>query len=226
MVDFNLLSACRLFSCLDMAVLHRVAKEAKAVHIAPDEVLFSRGDEADAAYIVTRGAMAIEVMSVDGRALRLATLHRGELFGELALVDGGTRTADARSQETTELIRLEKADFQRLAQEEAGFAHALTVSVVNRLRATNNHVESVVWQTIRSRLAALLLSLAGDGDQIKITQFELADRLSVTREKVNTRLSELQKAGAIETGRGSILVKDASVLALIAGLGGESKPTG
>lgn len=201
-----------MFSTLGDDALERIAQRITVVHLTAGQTLFSRGDEPDAAFLVVEGEIIVEVFSSGGRALRLAALGRGELFGELAALDGGHRTADARSGSACTLYRIAQAALLELATTQAAFSHALTLSVIARLRSTNHHIETVVWETIRSRLASLLLELCVDESYVKITQFALAEELSVTREKVNIRLQEFQKAGALKTGRGHVEILDRNIL--------------
>ena len=85
--------------------------------------------------------------------------------------------------------------------------------LVARLRSTNNQVESLVTLTLLQRTAKLLLQISEKtGPEVKTTQTELADRLFATREKVNSKLKELERMGAIKTGHGMILIKDISRL--------------
>lgn len=212
MVEIQKLKSNETFATLDDETVAWVAQQASVVELSEGQTLFSRGDTPDAAFLLMHGSILVEVYSSEGRALRLAGLQPGELFGELAVLDGGSRTADARAKVDSTLYRFSRPVFQQLSKHQAAFSHALTLSVIGRLRATNEHVETVVWRTIRSRLASLLLALSNTQDEVAITQFELADELSVTREKVNVRLREFHRAGMIETGRGHIRIVDRQAL--------------
>lgn len=216
----DLLHKSHFFESLSEASLEEIAQVARLLEVDRDGLLFLRGDDADAAYLIITGYIAIEVLSPVGRSTRVATLGAGALFGELALLDGGQRTADARALEACSLMRLPKSIILHLFETQSDFALAIVSDVVSKLRRTNTQVESIFVSPLIARLADWLLGVAENGpDQgssIFITQSELAERLLASREKVNICLQKLKRDDVIIISRAKIEIVDFNVLRRIA----------
>src|SRR5436190_7199059 len=100
-----------MFADLGADELQRIAGLCHTQQMASGEVLFMKGDAGDALFGVRRGQIKIETGAADGTRLTLNFLGPGDLFGEVAVLDGQTRTADATAAEATELFVLRRADF-------------------------------------------------------------------------------------------------------------------
>lgn len=217
------LRASRFFSTLGDAALTGLEATARRIEMETGRLLFTRGDVADAFYIILSGVVAIEMLSPEGRVMRVATLEAGSIFGELAVLDGGMRTADARIHENAAVIRLPAGVIADLLRNEPEFAATVIRDLVAKLRATNDQVESIASMPLRLRLARMLINLGVDQDGrsriIEMTQSELAERLIATREKVNMHLHTLQRAGAVALSRGKIEIRDLAVLQELGDIG-------
>lgn len=212
----DILAASRLFGCLPAEEIDALAAGAKVVALDKDRVLFSRGDQADSAYVVLAGEISIEIISSEGRIAQFAALGPGSVFGEFALLDNGLRAADARARVNSRVLRIDEAQFRRIAATYIDFAQAIITDLIEKLRTTNSQFEGVAFRGLRARLAQLLLGLAESAEgasSIRITQSEIADRISATREKVNMHLQAMRAAGAIALHRGQIDFVDLSKLA-------------
>jgi len=207
-----ILGRSRLFSTLDDDHIRRILASSPTVKIPGGKTIFSKGEPPDAVYVVLNGEIAIEIISPQGRSVRVATLKEGAVFGELAALDGGMRTADARASQNAELLRIGKSAFQDLIAQAPAFARAIIGDLIEKLRMTDDQIENISFKPLKPRLAGLLLTLAGDVDAaapaIPITQAALAERLTATREKVNIHLQVIQRAGAIRLKRGKIDILD------------------
>lgn len=196
------------FASLSDAEAESLAEAARIIRVAKDQLIFSRGDEAQYVYLVVSGLVAIEMFAGNGRSVRVATLPQGAVFGELAAIDGLPRSASARSLEATELIAIARPAYQHLLQTNAAFASVLVRDLTSKLRQTDLQLEDISFRSLKSRLAELLYKFATDGGRARgvwqITQTELADRLGATREKVNAHLQEFQSVGAVNLSRGKI----------------------
>lgn len=214
------LRSSSFFGSVSEDSLVRVATVARLVEVNRNGLLFLRGDDADAAYIILSGYIAIEVLSSMGRATRVATLGDGALFGELALLDEGKRTADARALEDCSLVRLPKSIILELFDSDSGFAMATVRDVVAKLRRTNIQVESISVRPLIARVSDWLLKMTEEGleqrNSIFITQSELAERLLASREKVNICLQKLKRDDVISVSRAKIEVIDFSALRQLA----------
>ena len=182
------------------------------------ERLFQRGDPGTAMLVVMAGEVRIVLPSRDGREQVLRTLQPGEVFGEMALLDGGTRSADAVAQTNGRLLQLDRRDM--MAQIHATPALALTILGVlsERLRTTSWLLETMLFHDAGARLAAILLALTQGqaGQRVDITQSALGDRIGTTRETVNRRLRELQSDGILAVEPGRITVLDPAALRCLA----------
>ena len=207
------LSKVRLFSALPPAVITRVAAQANKIEFASDQIVFFTGDPADRVYIIMRGEVAVETVSTEGRTVTIASLSIGEVFGEMAVLDQGRRSANIRTRLPSTILSISKAVFLDLIATQPGFAMLIIEDLVSRLRITDAQIESITLQPLRARLAGLLIDLGdAQGETIRVTQINLAERLSATREKVNGHLQILQDAGAVKLGRGKVRIIDWAAL--------------
>ena len=181
-----------------------------------DSIVIYRGDSAENVYLILEGSVAVESMSSHGKSLSISSLHVGEVFGEMAVLDGRDRSANIRTLEPTSLLLIHKARFQALLKDNPGFAYEVILDLVGRLRRADDQIEAIMFLPLKRRLADLLLDLfRAHGPELKTTQAELANRLTATREKVNVNLQVLQEAGAIKLGRGRIWLIDEEILSRI-----------
>jgi CRP-like cAMP-binding protein len=171
--------------------------------------LFEASDAADNAYFVVDGEISIDIATETGRTISVAQARRGDLIGELSLLDGGGRSAAARALTDARLLPIPRAKFEHFLAENPRFARAVIADLAAKLRATNQQVESVSFRPLAERVATLLSALAADRGappvSLVITQAEIAQRLGASREKVNVHLQDLKAAGAITLGRGRIV---------------------
>lgn len=150
-------------------------------------------------------------------------LHPGEIFGEIALLDGRPRTADAMAMTDCELTVIERRDFLAFVHGEPNVALQLIALLCERLRIASEHYEEVVFLDLPTRLARILLQLADQTEagaaepKLKITQREISQMLGSTRESVNKQLRAWSKRGVIALERGGIVVYRLATLAAIAG---------
>ncbi len=190
-------------------------------HYDAGEVVFREGDEGDTCYIVRSGlARAIRQHS-DGRSITLSHFSAGDIFGELAMFDDEPRSATVDVIEDTEVIGIPGRDMQRLMREHPEIAVKLIAALAKRLRATNERLARQSFQTVQSRVAAVLAQMvaaARDGNQgesdvvITLTQADLAKLAGSSRESASRFLAALERAGVITQGRGRLTVHDPDAL--------------
>jgi len=209
-----------------LAALTAVDREALAAAVkrrrfALGQAVFSKDDPGDALYIIEEGSVRIYLPSPQGADLTLAVLGGGEFFGDLALLDGGHRSASATALRDTTVLALDRADFTDLLQSRPQAAMAVLASVTQRLRETNETAGDLAFLDVGGRLAKKLLELAAshgvprpDGIllDLPLTQEELANMLGVTRESVNRHLSSLRRKGAVGREGRRFLLRDAEAL--------------
>ncbi len=205
--------------------LRRLAATTTLAHHLPRALIFQKGDPGSSMMAVIRGKVKICTQSVDGKELVLNIISRGGLFGEIALLDGEPRTADAVALEETDLLVLERSRFQPFLSERPDLALRLITVLCKRLRQTSEHLEDTMFFEAPSRLARSLLRLAeafgkpeGGGTRldIKLSQQQLGNLVGVSRESVNKQLGEWQRGGLIDIAGGIITLRDRRAIEVIA----------
>ena len=156
------LAGVPFFSGLDSATLERVGRGMRTRRFRRGEVIFHLGDPGDALFIVMAGAIKIMLPSDAGDEAILATLRPGDVFGELALLDGAPRSATATALEPTETLILPRGQFRELLVTEPAIVDALLASLASELRRLTNHVEELHFLDITGRLASRLGRLAAE----------------------------------------------------------------
>lgn len=214
----ELLRSVPLFADLEAGELERFSHVAVPRSFPAGTRVFHEGDSSDACYIVKAGSFRVTREHTDGRAITLATLGPGEIFGELAMLDGDKRSASAEAVTDGELLALPAADVRGLLARHPEIALKLVAGLVRRLRAANVRLSKQSFQTVPSRVAGILAQLSreaqdqngGPGHEvtIKMNQTDLAQLAGTSRESVSRFLAELERAGVVRSGRGRVTVLD------------------
>ena len=195
---------------------------AQQVELQPGTTLFFQDDDGDAAFIVEKGSIEISVMSENGKKLSLNVMQPPDVFGEIAALDGGPRTATATTLEATTVFRFDRSHLEQAIHERPEVAIDLIRILCARLRWVSQQVEDLALLDIEGRLAHRLLLLhrkfSDEDGCIHLSQSEIADFLGATRESINKVLQVWRAKGLIELSRGSVWVKNHDRLAAIAGI--------
>ncbi|MBK8174156.1 MAG: Crp/Fnr family transcriptional regulator [Rhodospirillales bacterium] len=201
--------------------LDRLAQLSATRHYKAGEPVFQKGDPGTAMMAVLAGRVRICSYSAEGREVVLNVISPGEVFGEIAMIDGGERTADAFAMDPTELLILSRRDFLPFLERNPDVCVRLLEVMCRRLRWTSQQLEDVNFLDLRSRLAKRLMYLSdhhgeptGSGTQmgVRISQHLLASMIGTSREAVNKQLRSWEQDGMIDVRRGSITVLDRSRL--------------
>ncbi len=203
----TLLGMNPLFSGLDAESIKAIARLCQTRRLPAGQTLFVKGDPGDSLYGVRRGQVRVETGLPTGERLTIEVFGPGDLFGEIAVLDGRPRTADAVAAEDAELFVLPRAEFLAHLEHEPRLAIRLIELLCGRLRSTNERTEDMLFLPLPARLARRLSTLAQDfGAELQITQDELAGLVGVTRESVNRQLREWRESGIVKLRRGRIWV--------------------
>jgi len=155
----ELLARVPVFSTLVEDDLERIAQLAVPRDFQPGQVVFREGDASDTCYVVRSGrARAVREHS-DGRVITLATFGPGDFFGELALFEDERRSATVEAIEPTTVVAVLGPDMRRLMVEHPEISTRLVIALGRRLRETNERLARQSFQTVQSRVAAVLLEL-------------------------------------------------------------------
>lgn len=180
------------------------------VNLVGGQNLFLQNDPGNAIYIIESGAIEISIMSRDGKKLSLNVMQVGDVFGEIAALDGGVRTATATAIGACKVLRLERSEIFNLMSQHPGLAMDLFQVLCARLRWVSQQVEDMALLDIEGRLANRLLILhrkfADRDGTLHLSQSELADFLGVTRESINKILQGWRANDLIALSRGSVRV--------------------
>lgn len=212
------LSANPFFAGLGEGALQAVARLCVTRSLAAREVLFHKNDPADALFAVRRGGIRIVTGTAEGRQLTLNLLGPGDVFGEVALLDGCPRTAEAVATEPTELFVIRRRDFLDLLTQQPSIALAIIELLCKRVRWMSARMEETNFLPVPARLGRRLTALADDyGEEIQVTQEELAVFANTSRETVNRQLQVWKRDGLVALGRSRIRLLDRQALDAIAG---------
>jgi CRP/FNR family transcriptional regulator, cyclic AMP receptor protein len=214
-----------LFRTLAPDLLREAAELSHVRRLRRGQVLFRKGDEGDALYGVLSGAVRIYVVSEEGRELTFAIMEPGDVFGEIALLDGLPRTADAAAAAPSTLLSIPRAPFVAWLEREPRLDQHVIEMLCERLRQVNEDLADVVFLDLRARLAKKLLAVAvahgrTRGATIRIelplSQSDLAQMLGVTREAVNRQLQALTREGLVRHEGGHVTILDRARLLTVA----------
>ena len=220
------LKRASLFQDLDGEALEALARIARSRSFSDGGVIFRKGDEASGLYVVVRGRVKISAGSRDGREVVLNLLGPGEVFGEVALIDGGERTAEAAACEPVRALVFERAPLIAFLEANPALMLRMLVTLTSRLRWVSERLEDAVFLSLPARLAKRLLFLgehfgvnveSGRRLTVSLPQRELASHMNVARETVNRLLQEWRDGGLIDIQRGFIVLCKPDQLAAIVG---------
>lgn len=204
----------------DLGALLSIAGTRK---VARGETIFVAGQAGRQLYAVSSGQVKAVATAADGREMVLRLIDPGEVFGELALLDGGDRTATMIATQPTELLVIDRRDFVDLLRRRPEIAIELLAVVAGRLRSTTEQVTDTNFLEVGPRLAKKILELAEsygvespDGCLVTISQEELGTLVAATRVSVNMQLKSWERAGLLRISRGKLFLQDQSGLTAIA----------
>ncbi len=220
-----LLRGSFLFAGLEEDLLCRIIDLAVSKRYANGELLFSKGDEADGLLAVASGQVRISVLSAAGKEILLNLLGPGEIFGEIGLLDGRPRTANAVAKGPLDVVLLRRRDFLPLLDKSPDLSRHIVALLCERLRWTSALIEDAAFLDLEGRLAKRLLLMAdsygrpvpaGVRIELRLSQQDLGQMVDASREKVNRRLQGLRQRGVIEIDDGYVVITDRRALERLA----------
>jgi CRP/FNR family transcriptional regulator, cyclic AMP receptor protein len=185
------------------------------------EEIYAKGSPGQSIMAVLRGIAKMSCVSPEGKEIVLNIMHPGDIFGEIALLDGGERSADAIAMTDCELLVLNRRDFLPVLERHADICMMLLRILCQRLRQTSEQVEDVLFRHLESRIAKALLHLAqntgrrdanGLSVDLHLSQRELGGIAGGSRESVNKILQIWHREGVISLSKGSIVIRDLAAL--------------
>ncbi len=146
-----------LFRDLPPPIIDRIGSYMKIRKISRGATIFNKGDPGTGLFGILNGSVKISVASADGRDIVLNILQAGEIFGEIALLDGRPRTADAIAMSDCELMVIERRDFIQFLRSQPDMTLKFIEILCARLRHTSEQVEDLTFLNLPTRLAKALL---------------------------------------------------------------------
>jgi CRP/FNR family transcriptional regulator, cyclic AMP receptor protein len=223
----SLLRNHSLFRDLPPAVIEHLGSYMKTRRVVRGTTIFAKGDPGTGLMGVLAGTVKVSVASADGKDIMLNLFHEGEVFGEIALLDGRPRTADATAMSDCELVVIERRDFVPFLSDHPDVMLKFIEILCSRLRRTSEQVQDITFLNLPTRLAKTLLQLtaAEDGSatarKAAVTQREISQMIGISRESTNKQLRAWAKRGLIRLERGGVGVVAPDKLAAIAEQGSD-----
>ena len=222
----SLLRSHPLFRDLPSSVIEHLGSYMKTRRVARGTAIFAKGDPGAGLMGVLAGSVKVSVASAEGKDIVLNVFREGDVFGEIALLDGRPRTADATAMSDCELIVIERRDFVPFLSSNPDVMLKFIEILCSRLRHTSEQVQDITFLNLPTRLAKTLLQLTGAGEEgsaakrkAAITQREISQMIGMSRESTNKQLRAWEKRGWIKLERGGVAVLAPDKLAVIAAEG-------
>ena len=216
-----------LFRELTPSILERISTYIKRRSVPKGSTIFEKGDAGVGLIGVVSGSVKISVTSAEGKDVVLNIIGPGEVFGEIALLDGRARTANATAMFDCELIMIERREFIPFLRSEPDVTLKLMEILCSRLRTTSEQVQDLTFLSLSARLAKTLLRLAAKPgpakitSQVAITQREISQIVGRSRESTNKQLRAWARRGWVRLERGSVTVLKADKLLELAATNSE-----
>lgn len=215
----QLLSKHFLMSTMPERVLDKLVKFTAVARFEPQHEIFSKGDPGDCLYGILAGRVRIFSISAEGGEILLNVLESGELFGEIALLDGSTRTASAAAMDQTDLMRIHRNHFLPYIRANPDLLLSMLTLLCHRVRWSSSMIEDVAFLPVPVRLAKRLLVLGEHyrqpGSQVisvPLSQHDLGSMIGVSRETTNKQLAIWRSAGIVETAPRTIIIRNSEAL--------------
>jgi CRP/FNR family transcriptional regulator len=180
---------------------------------APRDIIFTPGDPDDQLYFLLSGTVRLYKIYGDYKEATTALLKDGGVFGKLSLVEGRWQDVFAEAVTESRVAGIQKASLERVIKSDPEFALRLFSSLSERLRQSDEVIESLLHREVSARLATLLMNLSDrfgeeDGETIgvRLTHQDLANMIASTREAVSKVMSEFQRDGPIEVRNRKIAI--------------------
>lgn len=221
----RLLGDCTLFRGLSADERTSLVARARISAFSAGDVIFLMGSPGDCMMAVLNGNVRISVPSPEGKEIVVAIMHPGDVFGEIALLDGKSRSADAKAMSACSLAILERRDVLAFLDRYPGTWPRIVQVLCQRLRLSTEQIAEVALMDLPARLAKTLLRLAAvdqDGQpaqpahQVSLSQRELGNIVGATRESINKCLREWQHSGIVKMEDNLITIRNRPVLKKLA----------
>lgn len=223
--NLGFLAKCQLFSALDEPAMRALTAHAFRRRFCAGERIFSIGEPGVSMMAVCSGSVRITFPSTTGKEIILTDLSVGDIFGEISVLDGSERSANAISHTQSELLILERRDLVPFLERNSQVCMKLLAVLCGRLRRTNDLMADIAFYDLPKRLAKQLMrlrtSLPDATDslhkvRLSCSQNELANMIGASRENVNRCLKDWERRGIVNLDDGFIVLMNLAELEQLA----------
>jgi CRP-like cAMP-binding protein len=196
-----------IFSELNDSTIEQISKIGLRKTFKKDSVVLFEHETGSALFVIVEGKVKISRVSEDGREVILTILNDSDFFGEMAILDGMSRSANVTAMEDSELYIIQRNDFITLLQTHPEISIALLKELTQRMRASDLKIKSLSLKDAEGKVATVILQLADDIGKIKNgtveieklpLQHDLANMAGTSRETISRTLHSLVKKQLIE----------------------------
>lgn len=203
----NFLKYVPIFADLDNETLDKIARLGKNKTFYKDSVIFLEQESGSALFVIAKGKVKVSRVSEDGREIILTILSESDFFGEMAILDGLSRSANVTAMEESDVFIIQRSDFVSLLYNHPEVSIALLLELTKRLRAADVKIKSLSLKDAEGKVATVILQLADDMGKIKHgnveieklpLQQDLANMAGTSRETISRTLHSFVKKNLIE----------------------------
>lgn len=204
-----------IFTELDQASVKELEQVMRRRSFRASETIFHRDDPGTVLYVIREGRVRIRLTSAEGQEVALAVFGPGESFGEMAILDGQPRSADAIAIDKVETFTLQRQDFTGVVRNHPEIGIEMLKSLSKRLRSANQMIEDLIFLDVFGRVAKKLMELSRDYGvetedgvriDVRLTQQDLAAMVGASRESVNKVIGYFTDKDYISTDKHKITI--------------------
>ena len=216
-MDINDLQMIPLFSELNDEQLKDISRFAVKQMYKKDNMVLIEEEVGSTMFVIISGRVKISRISDEGREVILSILVDGDFFGEMSILDGQTRSANAVTLEDTELLIIRRENFLQMLHDYPQVAINLLKELAHRLRRSDSQIKSLSLQNALGKVASTLLRIADDSGIIKHGQVEisqlppqqdLANMAGTSRETISRVIKSLNLLGYVEKEGSKLKILD------------------
>lgn len=225
---FAFLRQVPLFRGIPDAPLLNLADAGKVRSLPKGRIVFDQSSRSESTYLVLHGCIDLVLSTPDGRELVIGSMRSGDIFGELGVLTGGARSAQAMARDPSDLISFPGQVFLAELEKEPKLMKRMLELTSERLQNSSQRESALAFMDAPARVALALIQLSeqepDNKDLITISQQELAQHVGTTRQTVASVLGKWRRRGWIITGRGKIMLVDRISLWHEAGTSSDDPP--